>query len=319
MSLAPGLAATLETFPDRGTPLERRAEVPISEHAIRTWCAAVGERNPLYLDREAARRAGHPDVVAPPAMLQTWTMPIAERPAVPTLHARVRAAARACGLSAVVATDYEQEYLRPVHPGQLLREHSWIDAVSPPKTTALGCGQFVTIAFEISGRSGTPVGRTRARTLYFDPAPAAHAAMAAGDEAGGMAPLMIPLTRTLIVAASLASNDHEAIHHDHEAARAQGLGDIIASIVTTAGLVLRYTGLAAGDAPCRSLRLRLARPAFPGDVLAMSGRESVTADGTQFHVRGDHARGRHVTAGVGYGRRSATAPGPRVMSRTEET
>ena len=119
--------------------------------------------------------------------------------------------------------------------------------------------------------------------------------------AGGMAPLEIPLTRTLIVAASLASNDHEAT-----------------SIVTTAGLVLRYTGLAAGDAPCRSLRLRLARPAFPGDVLAMSGRESVTANGTRFHVRGDHARGRHVTADVGYGRRSATAPGPRVMSRTEE-
>ena len=71
------LAAALETLPDRGAPLERSAEVPVSEHAIRTWCAAVGERNPLYLDHETARRAGHPAVVAPPAMLQTWTMPIA--------------------------------------------------------------------------------------------------------------------------------------------------------------------------------------------------------------------------------------------------
>jgi acyl dehydratase len=305
MSLAIDLAAALETLPGRGAPLERSAEVPVSEHAIRTWCAAIGERNLLYLDREAARRAGYPAVVAPPAMLQTWTMPIAERPAAPTLHARVRAAARDCGLGAVVATDYEQEYLRPVHPGQLLREQSWIEAVSPPKSTALGRGQFVTIAFEICDRAGTPVGRMRARTLYFDPGldpgPAAPRPAAAGDEPGDMAPLQVPLTRTLIVAASLASNDHEAVHHDHEIARAQGLDDIIASIVTTAGLVLRYTGLVAGDSPCRSLALRLARPAFPGDVVVFQGRTTATADGTRFGVRGDHARGRHVTAEVSYG------------------
>jgi len=310
MSLAIDLAAALETLPGRGAPLERTAEVPVSEHAIRTWCAAIGERNLLYLDREAARRAGYPAVVAPPAMLQTWTMPIAERPAAPTLHARVRAAARDCGLGAVVATDYEQEYLRPVHPEQVLREHSWVEAVSPAKSTALGRGQFVTIAFEISDRAGPPVGRMRARTLYFDPAPAAPRTAvapaaprtaAAGDEPGDLAPLQVPLTRTLIVAASLASNDHEAVHHDHEIARAQGLDDIIASIVTTAGLVLRYTGLVAGDSPCRSLALRLARPAFPGDVVAFQGRTTATADGTRFDVRGDHARGWHVTAEVSYG------------------
>lgn len=303
MSLALDLAAALGALPDRGAPLERSAEVPVSEHAIRTWCAAVGERNPLYLDLEAARRAGHPAVIAPPAMLQTWTMPIADHPAAPTLHAQVRAAARACGLDAVVATDYEQEYLQPVHPGQMLRESSWIEAVSSPKATALGRGQFVTIVFEVSNQAGAPVGRMRARTLYFNPDPAAPRTVAAEDEPGDMAPLQVPLTRSLIVTASLASNDHEAVHHDHEIARAQGLDDIIASIVTTAGLVLRYTGLVAGDAPCRSLTLRLARPAFPGDVLGFRGRTTATAEGTHFHVRGDHARGRHVTAEVSYGHR----------------
>jgi len=189
------LAVELEALPGRGAPLERSAEVPVSEHAIRTWCAAVGERNPLHLDPAAARRAGYPAVVAPPAMLQTWTMPIADRSAAPTLHARVRAAARDCGLDAVVATDYEQQYLRPVHPGQLLREHSWVEAVSPAKSTALGRGQFVTVAFEISDRAGPPVGRMRARTLYFDPgsdpAPAAPRTVAAEDEPGDMAPLQI--------------------------------------------------------------------------------------------------------------------------------
>lgn len=35
------------------------------EH-VREFAAAVGDLNPLYLDREAARAQGHPDVLAPP-------------------------------------------------------------------------------------------------------------------------------------------------------------------------------------------------------------------------------------------------------------
>lgn len=277
----------------------RTAEVPVSEHAIRTWCAALGETNPLHLNAAAARRAGYPAVLAPPAMLQTWTMPITDRSAHPTLHARVRGRAREAGLTAVVATDYEQEYLRPIHPGALLTERSRVEAVSAPKDTALGPGRFVTIGVTIAGADG-PVGRIRARTLYFDPAPAARTQpMAAVDEApDDLEPLVVPLSRTLVVTASLASNDHEAVHHDHEVARAQGLPDIIASIVTTAGLVIRFTGAAAGGAWCRSLRLRLARPAFPGDVLTLRGHTA----GRIVRVRGDHPRGRHVTAEVGYSR-----------------
>jgi acyl dehydratase len=301
VSLATDLAARLAGLPGPAAPLTRVAEVPVSEHAIRTWCAAVGEEDPVHLDREAARRAGYPDVVAPPALLQTWTMPIGARAraVAPTLHSRVRAAAREAGLGAVVATDYEQDYLAVIHPGQVLAERSWIDAVSPLKTTALGPGQFVTIAFEIADEQDRTVGRMRARTLYFDPAPTARggAGLEARDpvDPGELEPLEIPLSRTLIIAASLASNDHEPVHHDHEVARAQSLDDIIAGIVTTAGLVLRFAGLRGVRA--RSLRLRLARPAFPGDRLVLRGRR--LADRPSLAVWGDHARGRHVTAEVG--------------------
>jgi acyl dehydratase len=37
------------------------------------WAAAVGELNPLYLDRDFARRHGHPDVVCPPLFLSKVT------------------------------------------------------------------------------------------------------------------------------------------------------------------------------------------------------------------------------------------------------
>jgi acyl dehydratase len=277
------------------TGADRTAEVPVSEHAIRTWCAAVGEAHPLHLDADAARRAGYPDVVAPHAMLQTWTMPITDRAARPTLHAQVRGLAREAGLGAVVATDYEQEYLAPIHPGAVLTERSRVESVSAPKDTGLGRGRFVTIGFEIRGADG-PVGRMRARTFYFDPAPVDRPAPAAGVEEENLAPLAVPVSRTLVVAASLASNDHEAVHHDHEVARAQGLPDVITSIVTTAGLVLRYTNGLLPGLSCRSLRLRLARPAVPGDLLTLRGHHS----GDRVRVWGDHARGRHVTAEVGY-------------------
>ena len=47
---------------------------PVNTPMIRHWVDALDDRNPIYLDDEAARRAGHEGAVAPPAMLQTWTM-----------------------------------------------------------------------------------------------------------------------------------------------------------------------------------------------------------------------------------------------------
>jgi acyl dehydratase len=39
---------------------------PIVAEDIQAFAEAVGDLNPLYLDPEAARQAGYPDVVAPP-------------------------------------------------------------------------------------------------------------------------------------------------------------------------------------------------------------------------------------------------------------
>lgn len=299
-------------LPGHGSPLVRTAELPVNDHAIRVWWAAVGVEDPEHWDDAAARRRGHPGVVAPDAMLQTWTMPVSPqvRRAAPTLHSMVRESAAAAGLTSVVATDYEQEYLRPLHPGMWLTELSWVDDVSPVKRTALGIGRFVTIAFEIREESGEAVGRVRSRTLYFAPSPRRAGARPAGadDPPAGeriLVPLRIPLDRTLIVAAALASNDHEPVHHDHELARREGLPDVIASIVTTAGLVLRYAaGRYAPGTRCTRLRLNLAAPAVPGDVLTFRG----AGDERVLHVGADHARGRHARAEVEFAPLSAEHP-----------
>jgi acyl dehydratase len=47
----------------------------VGREKVREYAHAVGESNPLYLDPEAARAAGHDDVVAPPMFAVVYSMP----------------------------------------------------------------------------------------------------------------------------------------------------------------------------------------------------------------------------------------------------
>jgi acyl dehydratase len=47
----------------------------VGREKVREYARAVGETNPLHLDPEAARAAGHRDVVAPPMFATVYTSP----------------------------------------------------------------------------------------------------------------------------------------------------------------------------------------------------------------------------------------------------
>ncbi len=47
----------------------------VGREKVREYAHAVGETNPLHLDVEAARAAGHRDVVAPPMFVVVYTSP----------------------------------------------------------------------------------------------------------------------------------------------------------------------------------------------------------------------------------------------------
>ena len=57
-----------------GVAKPRAARDPVNQPTINNWVEAIGDRNPIYADEAAARAAGHPGIVAPPAMIQVWTM-----------------------------------------------------------------------------------------------------------------------------------------------------------------------------------------------------------------------------------------------------
>jgi len=51
------------------------ATYAVGREKIREYARAVGETDPLYLDVEAARAAGHRDVVAPPMFAVVYSLP----------------------------------------------------------------------------------------------------------------------------------------------------------------------------------------------------------------------------------------------------
>jgi uncharacterized OB-fold protein len=71
----------------------------------------------------------------------------------------------------VVATDCEQEYLRPLRPGDRITFAAVIESVSERKTTKLGTGHFVTTRMDVRA-DGELAGTHRFRILKY--APAAH-------------------------------------------------------------------------------------------------------------------------------------------------
>ncbi|MFJ1993434.1 bifunctional MaoC family dehydratase N-terminal/OB-fold nucleic acid binding domain-containing protein [Streptomyces asiaticus] len=152
---------------------------PVNEPMIRHWCEAMGDTNPAY------------PAVAPPTMLQAWTMGgLAGHPGGPGRSARSEAYDELlallddAGCTSVVATDCEQEYLRPLRPGDLVTFDAVIESVSPRKTTKLGTGYFVTTRMnvragdrdEVGDRDGDRagagelVGTHRFRILKYAPA-----------------------------------------------------------------------------------------------------------------------------------------------------
>lgn len=111
--------------------------------------------------------------------------------------------------------------------------------------------------------------------------------------------LAIPIDRTTIVAAALASQDFEDVHHDPGKAQERGTRDIFMSINSTNGFLDRYvTDWSGPGSRITKVALRLGVPLFPGDTLRFSGEVVDVADGTTVKVVGRNDHGVHLTAQV---------------------
>jgi acyl dehydratase len=262
---------------------------------IRHWVDAFDDRNLVYLDPDFAATTRFGGLVAPPAMLQTWTMArpivagIAERGGAPT-EVDAESALSALtdgGYTGILATNSELEFTRYLRVGERLVSSTVLESVSERKATALGLGYFVTwvSTYLVDDEA---VGQQRFRVLKFDPASAGEALpregthskpeeqVSTGEE---LPPFDLDVTSTVIVAGAIASRDFMPVHHDREYARAQGAPDMFMNILTSTGYVARFaTDWAGPEAQLRSIAIRLGVPAVPDLQLRFRGRVVDTSD-----------------------------------------
>jgi len=168
-----------------GKSKPRDGRFVVNQPMVEHWLDAIGDRNPIYVDDVAAKAAGYPGVVAPPAMIQVWTMVGlgASRPDDDPLG-KILGLFDEAGYIGVVATNCEQSYHRYLHPGEQVSVTAELTDVVGPKQTALGEGYFITQKITwVVGHDGAeePVAEMMWRIMKFRPAAAQSGAAVPAD------------------------------------------------------------------------------------------------------------------------------------------
>lgn len=274
---------------------------PVSATQIWQWCSAMADHNPRYRPGEHQ--------VAPPAMMQMWTMRDFNDEYAPgstaALPYQVFEDMKAMGYLANVAVSYDIKFLRELRIGERAKHYTSVIAISDRKTTTLGIGYFVTERVEYLTLDERAF--ADAQITYFQYQPAvtdgtrpdetprsrnsvalAQSSTAAVQDSwrpdykninasnlhvGDPLPeVTIPITHKLIVGGAIASQDFIPVHHNVPTAQAAGMPDIFMNILTTSGLSARYlTDWAGGESRLGALKFNLMTPNFPGDVMVMKG------------------------------------------------
>jgi len=120
------------------------APYAVGREKIREFATAIGDANPAYLDVEAARALGHPDLIAPPTFAIVLTLPAGHQVALdPTLG---------LDYSRVVHGEQRFTFVRPIHAGDELTVVVTVD-----KIRSLGGNDVITTRGEIATTAGEPV------------------------------------------------------------------------------------------------------------------------------------------------------------------
>jgi hypothetical protein len=292
---------------------------PVNLAMIRHWVDALDDRNPAY-DESTARGTQFGEVVAPPAMLQTWTM---GRPTIAGIAERGGAASEVgddsplavlatAGHTGTLATNSVLTFDRYLRVGDVITSDTALESVSELKHTGLGRGYFVAWSNRFLDAAGAAVGNQLFTVFKFAPGPPPEQRREGGRSrevpeppAGEELPEFdLDVTATVVVAGAIASRDFMPVHHDRDYAVGQGAPDIFMNILTSNGYVSRYiTDWSGQDSTVRQISTRLGAPAIPGKQLRFRGR--VASDVTEGHerrlevgVRADSDLGSHLTSTV---------------------
>jgi acyl dehydratase len=286
----------------------------------------MGDHNPLYLDSDYQATTGIAGAVAPPAMMQMWTMRDVNMAYAPgsTDEPPYQVFDRLSdhGFTANVAVSYDIRFHRYLLEGERAHHYTTVVSISDLKDTGLGQGYFVTERVEYLDQNEQLFAESLITYLQYRPAPDQSGEAPPSDptpaESAPTAPwqpdfsdldaaslsegqqlpdLAIPITHKLIVSCAVASQDFIDVHHNAPAARAAAMPDIFMNILTTSGLSARYlTDWAGPGSRLQKLSFKLMAPNVPGDTMVMQGQVSaIEGDQVKVQFGGRNSRGYHLT------------------------
>jgi acyl dehydratase len=125
-----------------GRTYAAEGEFEVSREHIRRFADAIGDPNPAYRDREAARALGHADVVAPPTFLTTIGLSLGGPNPISDPDVGVE-------YSRVVHGEQRFVHHRPVSPGDVLTATTTITDVR-----AVGSNEILSLEMEIRTTAG---------------------------------------------------------------------------------------------------------------------------------------------------------------------
>ncbi len=158
----------------------------VNEAMIRHWAEVTGDENPVYTDAEFAAKSNKGGIIAPPSMLQIWSMegyPMCGEPAM-DVQRELHKVFDDNGFSGVLGTNTNSEYYRDLKPGDQVTAHTVIDTISEQKATQRGIGYFIETVTKFTDQNNEEVGKIVFRVLKF--IPAEEPAAAGGDADDGM-------------------------------------------------------------------------------------------------------------------------------------
>lgn len=282
---------------------------PVSRVQIWQWCSAMGDNNPLYLGASNQHQTESNRAVAPPAMMQVWTMRDFNDDYAPgstdAAPYQVFDTMTEKGYPGNVAVSYDIQFHQLLVEGDRAHHYTTVVNISDRKTTVLGEGFFVTERVEYFDQDEQLF--AEALISYFQYKPAEQSNTAISDDSEKESPatadtamlsagwqsdfqaidvsglkvgdalpeLVIPITHKLVVGGAIATQDFIPVHHNVPAAKAAAMPDIFMNILTTSGLSARYLSDWAGPASrLKSIKFKLMAPNTPGDTMIMQGQVS---------------------------------------------
>ena len=162
----------IRAFVGRENGPPKRGNDDVNEAMIRHWAEVMGDELATYTDAEFAANSSKKGLIAPPAMLQAWSMegyPMAGNPA-QDVQRQLHNVFDENGFTGVLGTNTSTEFYRDLTPGDQVTAHCVIESISEQKATGRGIGYFIETVTLFSDQNGEKIGKQVFRVLKFIPA-----------------------------------------------------------------------------------------------------------------------------------------------------